>query len=84
MIYLTTYGSAKMVYDKHLGSVMNYVSWRDAVSFIADPIGHIRGIFSKKVPITYLESYSFPFIDHSFRSDTYRQAMISNAKSKIY
>jgi hypothetical protein len=75
MIHVRTFGSAKMIQKDDLGSAVNYVSSRDAVPFIADPIGCLRGAFSADSNVTFLNSDHYPLIDHPVTNDTYQKAI---------
>ncbi|HEY4831657.1 MAG TPA: hypothetical protein VIH61_03755 [Waddliaceae bacterium] len=75
MLHIATFGSAKMISSEGVGSVVNYVSKRDAIPFISDPLGHIKGLFSKNMNIKYLNSKGPYFIDHCFRGNTYKEVV---------
>jgi hypothetical protein len=75
MIHVRTFGSAKIIPEFGLGSAVNYVSTRDAVPFIADPIGCLKGVFSDGYNVSFLESNHYPLIDHPLNNDTYRGAV---------
>lgn len=71
MLRISTFGSGKMISSEGVASAVNYVSKRDAIPFIADPLGHLMGLFSKNMNIQYLDSKGSYFIDHPLRNETY-------------
>ncbi len=73
-ISVATFGSAKMIFQHNTGvkEARNYISIRDPVPFIADPLGVIYGHATKQA--TILQSNGPIFRDHPFLGDTYRNA----------
>lgn len=73
-IDVITYGSAKMVSNKHFGSAVNYVSSRDLVPLVADPLGILQSRFSNDIDVRFLSSDGIPLMDHPFGNKVYHQA----------
>jgi RHS repeat-associated protein len=71
-IHFAGFGGARMVEKGFCARVENYVSKRDSVPFLADPLAHFR---SSKYEIKYRESKGNYFMDHALASDTYQLAI---------
>lgn len=72
MIHVVTFGSATLIEEGACGSVVNYVSKRDGVSLIADPINFFRGLFTECDHIAFVGSFcGVPGVDHLLSSETY-------------
>lgn len=65
------FGGARMVEKGFCRDVKNYVSQRDSIPFIADPLAHLN---SSKYEVEYLGSNGTYFMDHSIGGDTYTSA----------
>ena len=72
MIHVITIGSATMLEDNGFGSVINYTSKRDGVSYL-DPIGFIKGLLGSDETIMVGSWLGFPLIDHPLLMDTYTE-----------
>lgn len=74
MIKVTTFGSPILMDGDYGGSqVVNYVNVRDGVSML-DPLKYFRALFSGDRSIIFVGSMNgFPFIDHLFGCQVYRQ-----------
>ncbi len=77
---IVTLGSAKMIPNSNFRRVINYVSLADPVPFLCDPIGILRGIFTKSVTIKFLWPSCKNFFDHQIKSKTYEQALEKEAQ----
>jgi RHS repeat-associated protein len=75
MMHIATFGSAQMISAKGLGSSINYVSYKDAVPFIATPTLFFKTLSGKSGNVKFLQAPSFPLIDHVFANPSYSQAM---------
>jgi len=69
-----------MASKEHFGSAVNYISERDPVPFIADPVGVLQGCFSNSIQVKFLPSKAMPFMDHKFQGDTYSKAVADEGK----
>lgn len=72
-VHVLTYGSAKIIGSKGLGSAVNYVSSRDVVPWVADPLGCMHAILTRSQNVEFLASKSFPFVDHSITRPNYQR-----------
>lgn len=71
MIKMITLGSATLIQDKDFQSVVNYVSWRDGVSYF-DPIHYIRTLLNKETNVHLIGSlWGIPLIDHLVDNPSY-------------
>lgn len=82
-IDVVTLGSAKMVSRKGFNSAVNYVSTRDSVPFIADPIGIARSTFSNDIQVQFVQSNAFPFFDHGIMNDSYQRVLMRYSREYI-
>jgi RHS repeat-associated protein len=80
---VTTFGSAKMINPQEFNSAVNFVSTRDSVPFISDPIGCIKGMCQKNSNVVFLQSDGIPFCDHAFASNTYQNALRDYGRNRI-
>jgi hypothetical protein len=73
MIHVVTLGSPSLIMDDAgFATVQHYVSKRDGVSMIVDPIGYLSGLLSANANISLIGSYwGIPFIDHTLFTETY-------------
>ena len=71
MIHVYTFGSASMIYDSGLETVVNYISVRDAI-VVCDPIGFLSGLFGFKEEVNTVGNwFGIPLVDHMIGSSTY-------------
>jgi YD repeat-containing protein len=73
MIHVITLGTPSMI-PKNCGfaSAINYVSRRDGVSFLLDPVGVAMGYFYEVSTIEFIGTYmGIPFIDHTLYTESY-------------
>lgn len=76
MIQVITLGSATIIPDTGFGSVVNYISKRDAVSFFADPISYLKSHFDPSSNVMHVGSYyGIPLVDHLLSMETYRRVI---------
>ncbi len=59
MLHIKTFGSAKIVSSKGVGSAVNYVNTRDLVPLISGCIGVIRSMFDKDYDVREDDSESY-------------------------
>jgi hypothetical protein len=73
MIRVVTLGSPSlMMDDRGFGNVKHYVSKRDGVSMVVDPIGYLSGLLLEDVNISLIGTYwGIPFIDHTLFTESY-------------
>jgi len=74
-IHVITFGTAKIISDKSLASAKNYISNRDSITFIADPINAVKAKIFGSEHVEFVESTSLPFIDHIMNDKTYSKAL---------
>jgi RHS repeat-associated protein len=73
MIHVYTFGSASMIYDSGLETIVNFISVRDAIA-ICDPIGFLSGLFGFRKEVNTVGNwFGIPLIDHMIGSRTYRE-----------
>ncbi|MDP1834388.1 MAG: RHS repeat-associated core domain-containing protein [Chlamydiales bacterium] len=76
MLDVITLGSAKIINDDKLRSVINIVSKRDFVSFAANPIDLPRAALQKSPHVRFVQCEpGSPVIDHSIMGSTYQKAL---------
>lgn len=75
MFEVYTFGSATMISSDMAGVVQNFVSKRDAVPFLTNPITCAKAMLFGSDNIKFLESTQTPFIDHAFNNPTYQEAL---------
>jgi hypothetical protein len=63
-LWVTTYGSAKVISGKGLYSCRNYISFGDPITMIADPINYFATRLGYRSNVEFFESKSF--MEHSF------------------
>lgn len=78
-INVYTYGSAKMVFADDLGlaGATNFVSTRDSVPFLSDPVGCFKGWMRNDNSVEFVKSQGTPFIDHGFKNGIYDERCTS-------
>ena len=64
LIHVTTYGSAKLIPSKEVGSVTNLIARRDPVPWIADPLGSLHAYWTQKDPVQFIPSPRSPITSH--------------------
>jgi len=69
-IYAHTFGTARIIDPNKFGlmGAQNYINTRDAVPFIADPIGYIKAWITRPDHVTFVNSNGIPFIDHTIEN----------------
>lgn len=68
MIKVITFGSATIIPEGGFGMVVNYVNYRDGVTYL-DPIGYIRALALEFPNIIFTGSFwGIPFVDHALDS----------------
>ena len=82
-ISVRTLGSAKQIVSEDFGNVRNYVSSRDCIPFIADPLGYVRGCLSMGVETTFLKCNECPLTAHGFFSPTYQKVIEDDGRNFI-
>ena len=72
-----SFGSAKQISSSDFGEAYNYVSKRDGIPFICDPIGCIKGFckMDPNIKIEFLNSKGIPGFDHFWNGKTYQDIM---------
>lgn len=83
-ISVTTYGSAKIINKADYGllAAKNYISSRDPVPFIADPVGVARNYFRGDGSIEFVQSRcSWP--DHGINGETYKETRRAVATQRL-
>lgn len=81
MLYVTTFGSAKIITGNHLGGIVNYVNMRDGVPLISDPLGFLQSITTPSSRnVRFLKSNTLPLVDHPIQSTGYLQALQSHGQ----
>lgn len=73
-----TYGAGKFLDKGNFLNVVNYVSTRDIVPFVANPISYISTQFRPREDVVYLKSNYIPLADHCWDSRTYMEAITHN------
>lgn len=72
MIKVMTFGTAKIIPNRGFQSVVNYISRRDAVPGISDPITYLQSLMHESEHVVFLGSWwGIPFADHSLTTETY-------------
>jgi len=71
-IDVVSLGSAKVISNEGFGSVRNYISSADFVTFITDPLGMIKSLFSDSHRVEFLSSTALPFSGHELINDAYQ------------
>jgi hypothetical protein len=72
MLNITTFGGARMIPHEGFNSCYNYVNLDDAVPFIADPVGIIKGMISnEKINLRFVKYPCVPFISHGIMGPAY-------------
>lgn len=74
-IDVVTLGSAKVISNEGFGSVRNYFSSADFVTYLADPLGMVKSMFSDNYHLEYLSSTSFFGSGHEFINDAYQNQL---------
>lgn len=76
IIRITTFGSATLIPNIHAHSVLNYVSTKDSIPAIADPIRYLFAAYGKGDNIAFVDSKNgVPLLDHFLNGDTYRSVL---------
>lgn len=72
MIKVISLGSPLIIPHEGFGSVINYMSLRDGICFLA-PLSHLSTFFTDKFNVVYLDSYwGIPVVDHLLNSGSYK------------
>jgi len=66
-----TFGTGKLIMNSTFNSAVNYVSSMDGVP-LCDPMGLARAFFRPTKEVVFLRSKGFPFIDHCYDNDAYK------------
>jgi RHS repeat-associated protein len=72
MLNIATFGGARMIPHEGFKSCYNYVNLDDAVPFIADPIGLVKGMISDDIiKLNFVKYPGIPLISHEIMGDAY-------------
>lgn len=81
MIRVITTGSATLVQSGGFESVMNYVSCRDGVPMMVDPINYIQALLGKNDNVTFIGTCrGVPLVDHYLGSGAYYDLLVMLGK----
>lgn len=81
-IWVITFGSATMIPNEGFHKTINYVSYRDGVSQVVDPLRYFPALFSKNTNIVFVGTpIGYPFIDHLF--DMYWAYWVEHAEEDM-
>ena len=82
MIDVVTFGSAKLIHPKGLGSCVNYVSRCDFVSLIGDPIGYCCALLGFRPDVKFIgPRFANPLQEHRLHNKTYRERARNEARN---
>jgi RHS repeat-associated protein len=81
MICVTTYGSGTLIKPEGLRSCVNYVSERDLIPLIGDPIGYAAAKMGLRPDVIFLKPIEKGWLEHGFNCETYKMAREENWKS---
>lgn len=73
-IDVNTFGTARIIVPGHFGKVKNYISIGDGVP-LTDPIRYAKAVVFGGDHVVFLETNSFPLIDHPWDNKTYQNAI---------
>lgn len=71
MIHVYTYGAAKIIPPDAAGFVRNYISTRDSIPFMADPVEYMKAKLFNSEHVVFLKSNGPYFADHEFNNEVY-------------
>ncbi len=73
LIEVNTFGSANLFEKGHFAKVTHYVSTRDWVPLLANPIQYLKAVFGFRPDVVFLPALSRGFMDHAYANPTYSQ-----------
>lgn len=76
LIEVNTFGSANLFEKGHFAKVTHYVSTRDWVPLLGNPIQYLKACLGARSDVTFLKAINSNFFDHSYEGDTYQAKVI--------